>query len=221
MNQTPNDADNGGPAPRIGALSPEAPPVVLASQSATRRRMLRDAGVPLLTHSPGVDEDEVKAALRAEGAGAAEVAEGLAELKARRVSPRYGQTLVIGADQMLDCEGTWFDKPATREAARATLKALSGRTHKLVVSTVVVKESARLWHQTDAAELTMRPLSDDFIEHYLDAVGEAACQSVGAYQLEGLGAQLFSRVRGDYFTVLGLPLLPLLGFLREHKVVPT
>jgi septum formation protein len=220
MSDTANTAEP-EPTPRIGPLSPEAPPVVLASQSVTRRRMLRDAGVPLLTHGPGVDEDEVKAALRAEGASAAEVAEGLAELKARRVSPRYGQTLVIGADQMLDCEGTWFDKPSNRDAARDTLKALSGRTHRLVVSAVVVKDSARLWHQTDAAELTMRPLSDDFIKHYLDAVGDAACHSVGAYQLEGLGAQLFSRVRGDYFTVLGLPLLPLLGFLREHKVVPT
>jgi septum formation protein len=210
------------PSHEIPLAATETPPaLVLASRSPARRRMLLDAGVRLIADGPGVDEEGVKAAFRADGAEPAEVAEALAEMKAKRVSPRYEKALVLGADQMLACDGVWFDKPDSRDEARAHLRRLRGRTHRLLVSAVVVKDGARIWHQTDAAELTMRNLSDDFIEAYLDAVGDAALDSVGAYQLEGLGAQLFGRVQGDYFTVLGLPLLPLLAFLREHKVVPS
>jgi len=212
---------DGTDSPRIGAPAPDAPRVVLASGSAARRDMLTGAGVPLDIDAPGVDETEVKAALGHEGALAAEVAEALAEMKARRIAQRHEKALVIGADQMLECDGTWFDKPVDRASARRTLEALSGRTHRLIVCAVTVKDDARLWHQIDSADLTMRPLGGAFIDAYLDAVGDGALDSVGAYQLESLGAQLFSRVQGDYFTVLGLPLLPLLGFLREHKVVPT
>ena len=207
--------------PRIGEPFLDAPRVVLASRSPARRAMLFNAGVPVTSDSPGVDEAELKTSFGHEGASAEQVAEGLAEMKARRIAQRYSKALVIGADQMLECEGTWFDKPTNRDAAREHLQALSGRTHRLIVCAVAVKDDSRLWHQTDSAELTMRPLRAEFIETYLDAVGDAAMQSVGAYQLEGLGPQLFSRIQGDYFTVLGLPLLPLLGFLREHKVVPT
>ena len=209
------------PASRIGTPPAHAPRVVLASRSPARQRMLAHAGVPVDTDVPGVDEAEVKAAFAADGAEPDQVAEALAEMKARRVADRQPGALVIGADQMLACAGTWYDKPADRTAAQAQLRALSGRTHRLVVTTVVIRDGTRLWHQTDAAELTMRPLSDGFIAQYLDAVGDAALDSVGGYQLEGLGAQLFTGVRGDYFTVLGLPLLPLLNFLREHEVVPT
>ncbi|RDD63269.1 Maf family protein [Ferruginivarius sediminum] len=207
------------PKRRVAGAKPDAPSLVLASKSAARRQMLLDAGVPVVVDSAGIDEESVKAGLRAEGATPHEVAEVLAELKATRISPRHPGALVLGADQMLECEGKWFDKPADTAGAAAHLKALSGQSHRLIASAVIVKDGTRIWHQVDSAELTMRPLSDAFIAAYLDAVGDDALHSVGAYQLEGLGAQLFTRVRGDYFTVLGLPLLPLLEFLRTHGVI--
>ncbi len=196
------------------------PPLVLASASRTRREMLERAGVPCRAVAPGVDEAEVKRAFRAEAAGAADLATALAELKARTVSAGCAGALVVGADQVLECEGRLYDKPADADAARAQIAALSGRVHHLVTAAAVVRDGARLWHHVDRARLTMRPLSPRFIDAYLDAVGGEACESVGGYRLEGLGAQLFSRVEGDFFTVLGLPLLPLLGFLRAQGVVP-
>lgn len=201
--------------------SDSAPPLILASGSPVRRQLLEQAGIPVRTDRPGVDESEIKAGMGADGAASAEVAEALAETKARRISPRYPGALVLGADQMLDLDGTWLDKPANRDEAWTHLQRLRGGTHRLSVSAVVVQDGTRLWHQTEMAELTMRQFSDSFLEAYLDAVGDAALDSVGAYQLEGLGAQLFARIRGDYFTILGLPLLPLLGFLRAHKVIRT
>jgi septum formation protein len=196
-----------------------APNVVLASASAIRRTLLANAGVPIAVDPGAVDEDEVKRAMRADGAPAAAVAETLAEMKAMRVAPRHPGALVLGADQMLDCNGVWFDKPGDRAHAEAHLTALAGRTHKLISAVVCVRNGARIWHHTATASLTMRPLSREFIAAYLDAVGPQALSSVGAYQLEGLGAHLFARVEGDYFTVLGLPLLAVLAFLREHNVV--
>jgi septum formation protein len=196
------------------------PIVVLASASRTRAALLHKAGVPCLAEAAGIDEDEIKRALRGEGASTAEAAETLAELKAAKLSRRHPGALVIGADQMLECGGVWFDKPPDREHARAHLVALRGKSHELVSAVVVTRDGTRLWHHVDRARLHMRDFSDTFLEAYLERIGPAACESVGAYQLEGLGAQLFSRVEGDYFTVLGLPLLPLLDFLRNHGVVP-
>ena len=198
-----------------------APEVILASASPSRRMLLVNAGVPVSFEAAQIDEGEIKQALRSEGATAAQVAETLAELKAQRIARRHPGALVIGADQMLDCNGVWFDRPADLDHAAAHLESLSGRTHELVSCACVVRDGARLWHHIDRARLTMRPLSSEFIASYLAAVGEAALSSVGAYQLEGLGAQLFSRVEGDYFTILGLPLLPLLDFLRNHQAVAT
>ncbi|PGH54892.1 septum formation protein Maf [Azospirillum palustre] len=195
-----------------------APKLVLASGSRTRAAMLEQAGVPAILDRPLVDEDEVKAAGRAEGVPADAVAEALAELKAQRITRRHPGALVVGADQMLDCEGRWFDKPADRAAARAQLLDLRGQTHQLVSCAVVVRDGERMWHKTDSARLTMRNFSEAFLDDYLDRVGDDVLHSVGAYQLEGLGAQLFHRVEGDFFTILGLPLLPLLGFLRVHGV---
>ncbi len=206
---------------RIGPAGAAAPQVVLASASPSRRRLLADAGVPASCEIAQVDEDEVKRALKAEGATPEQAAETLAELKAQRVSRRRAAALVIGADQMMECNGVWFDKPPDRDHAAAHLRALSGKPHRLITAVCVVRDGTRLWHHLEQAQLRMRPLSDDFIECYLDAVGDAATTSVGAYQLEGLGAQLFDSVEGDYFTILGLPLLPLLDFLRRHEVVPT
>lgn len=193
--------------------------VVLASGSRTRAAMLEQAGVSVTCHPAAVDEDEVKRSFRAEGFPVEAVAEALAELKATRVAARYPGALVIGADQMLECEGDWFDKPVDRGAAREQLLRLRGRTHRLVSCAVVVRDGERLWHQVQSARLTVRPFTDAFLDDYLDRAGDRVLTSVGAYQIEGLGAQLFSRVEGDWFTILGLPLLPLLGFLRVHGVL--
>lgn len=193
--------------------------LVLASASLARRSLLRAAGIAVEAQPAGVDEAEVKASLRSEGATAEAAAEALAEIKAQRVSRRRAGALVLGADQILECEGRWFDKPADRTSARAQLLALRGRTHRLVSSAVAVRDGMRLWHHTAEAALTMRPFTDDFLDLYLETAGPDALLSVGAYQIEGLGIQLFSRIRGDYFVILGLPLLPLLDFLRRQGVV--
>ena len=210
------------PAPaRTEAARSDAPEVVLASASRARLELLRRAGIDVRAEPARVDEAEVKAALRAENAEVTAAAETLAELKAQRVSRRAPGALVIGADQILECEGRWFDKPADRAGAAEHLRALSGKTHALVTAACVVRDGVRLWHHREAPRLTMRPLDESFIESYLDAAGPEALQTVGAYQLEGRGAQLFTKVTGDYFTILGLPLLPLLGFLREQGVLPS
>lgn len=193
--------------------------LVLASASITRADMLRRAGLACVVDPAHVDEDEVKRALRASGASAGDLAEALAELKARKISSRHAGAWVIGADQVLDCQGKWFDKPVDRAAARAQLLDLRGKTHELISAVCVLRDGARLWHHIGRARLTVRLFTDGFLDDYLDQAGSAVLQSVGAYQLEGIGAQLFSRVEGDYFTILGLPLLPLLDFLRNHAVV--
>lgn len=194
--------------------------LVLASGSATRRAMFEAIGLAVESLPPRVDEAEAKQSLKAEGASAAEAAEALAELKAQRVSRRAPGAFVIGADQMLECEGAWFDKPETRAGAAAQLRALSGKRHQLVSAVLVVCDGKRLWQHSGRATLQVRTLSDAFIETYLDAAGDAVLSSVGAYHFEGLGAHLFRAVEGDYHTILGLPLLPLLDFLRTHGLVP-
>ncbi|HLN25355.1 MAG TPA: Maf family protein [Patescibacteria group bacterium] len=193
--------------------------VILASGSQTRFALLSAAGLTVIPVPPGVDEDAVKLSLKAEGADAGRTAEALAEIKALRVSNRHAGALVIGADQMLECQGQWFDKPRDRVQARAQLLSLRGQTHRLITAAAVLLDGQRIWHHIETASLTMRPFSEAFLDQYLDRAGDAVLSSVGAYQLEGLGAQLFSQVKGDHFTILGLPLLPLLDFLREHGVV--
>ncbi|HWA41988.1 MAG TPA: Maf family nucleotide pyrophosphatase [Hypericibacter adhaerens] len=197
-----------------------SPRLLLASASPTRRRMLEQAGLVFAAEAAPVDEEEAKRSLESEGADAAALAEALAELKARAVSRRHPGRFVIGADQVLDCEGRRFDKPPDAAAARAQLMALRGKTHELISAAVVVRDGERLWHHTARARLTMRPFSPAFLDEYLARGLPDILGSVGAYRLEGLGAQLFSRIEGDYFTILGLPLLPLLDFLRPHGLVP-
>lgn len=193
--------------------------VVLASASVTRAKILRRAGVNFAVDAAAVDEDEIKRLLHAEGAEAIHAAEALAELKATRVSERHANALVIGADQILECDGTWFDKPADLAAARRDLEALRGRTHWQATSVCVVKNGAPLWLHSDRARLVMRDFSDDFLGEYLAAAGDDILGCVGAYQIEGIGAQLFASIEGDYFSILGLPLLPLLDALRGHGAV--
>jgi septum formation protein len=181
--------------------------------------MLRQAGLDFTVEAAAVDEDEVKRALRVEGADAGRAAEMLAELKAMHVSGRRPGALVIGADQILDCNGAWFDKPADRATARRDLAILRGRDHQQITAACVVRDGVLIWHTTQRARLTMRDFSDDFLDRYLDAAGGGILGCAGGYQLEGVGVQLFSRVDGDYFAILGLPLLPLLDFLRGHRVI--
>lgn len=197
------------------SLAPREP-LVLASGSATRARLLADAGLPILVDPAAVDEEEIRVSFQAEGRDADACAAALAETKAKRVSARHTGALVLGADQILDCGGRWLEKPHDPEAARAQLIQLRGKRHTLITAAAIVRNGALLWHTIDRAQLTMRAFSDGFLDDYLAAGGEDLQGSVGAYQLEGLGAQLFERVEGDFFTILGLPLLPLLDFLRGH-----
>ena len=189
--------------------------VILASQSVARRAVLTGAGVAHEATVSGVDEDVAKAGLLAQGAGPREVAEALAGLKALAVSAsRPG--LVIGADQTLDLDGALYDKVGDVAAARDRLRLLRGRTHRLHSAVVVARDGQTIWRETVSASLTMRDFSDGFLEAYLTAEGEAALGSVGCYRLEGPGAQLFSHIEGDYFAILGLPLMGLMDLLRRH-----
>lgn len=193
--------------------------VTLASGSASRRALLAAAGVNAEAVAPNVDEESFRAALRAEGTPVRDQAMGLAELKALRVSAgRPG--LVIGGDQMLALGDTAFDKPKDMAEARSHLERLSGQSHTLETAIVICEDGRPVWRHLARPKLTMRPLTPAFIDGYLDACGDQLLSTVGAYQLEGLGAQLFSRIEGDYFSILGLPLLPLLDYLRIRKVLP-
>jgi len=192
--------------------------LILASGSAARRQMLEAVGLSFEVETPRVDEEAAKASLRAEGLKPRDQADALAELKALSVS-RKRAGFVIGADQMLAIGGEVFDKPRDAAEAREHLLRLRGQTHELITAAVVAKEGAIIWRHIDTPRLRMRVFSDAFLDDYLARAGDDVLRSVGAYQLEGLGAQLFERVEGDYFSVLGLPLLPLLAFLREHGIV--
>lgn len=193
--------------------------LILASSSKTRHAMLKNAGVECDAISSMIDEDGYKQSMKAEGANAAEAAETLAEMKALRMYRQQPDGIVIAADQMLECNGIWFDKPKDRDNTRAQLLALRGKTHQLVSAAVIYKEGSRIWGTIDTAHLTMRNFTEEWLDWYLDTAGEDIFDCVGGYQLEGIGAQLFTEIRGDYFTVLGLPLLPLIGFLRDHGVL--
>lgn len=191
-------------------------PVILASGSPTRRALLEAAGVAVSTVAPAVDEAAIKESVRRQGGDADQAAKALAAAKAVAVAAAHPAALVIGADQMLDCGGDWFDKPADGQAARDQLIALRGRTHRLVTAAAVAEDGRIVWQHVAEATMTMRAFSDAFLDHYLARAGDAVRGSVGAYQLEGLGAQLFAQVSGDHFTILGLQLLPVLDCLRAR-----
>ena len=199
-------------------MQASVPPLVLASSSRSRRQLLANAGLAFEVDPPGIDEVQATRSLLGERASPQEIAETLAEMKALRVSTRRPQALVVAGDSTLAANGRLFDKPPTIEAARKQLLALSGQAHELFSSVVVARAGVRIWHWNERARLTMRPFGERFLDAYLARAGESVLGSVGAYQLEGLGAHLFSRVDGDYFTILGLPLLPLLSFLAGHGV---
>lgn len=193
--------------------------LVLASTSPGRRAMLSAAGVAHEAVAPHVDEDAAKAAFAAKSLGGRQLADALAELKAVRVSQRRPGDLVIGCDQTLELDdGQLLDKPGAALAAQ--LRLLSGRTHVLHSAVVAAEDGAPVWRHVGRASMTMRTLSDAFIADYVSRETEAA-NCVGGYRIEGLGAQLFDRIDGDAFTIIGLPLLPLLGWLRLRNVLGT
>lgn len=192
--------------------------LILASASLARAALLRAAGIDFAIEPAAIDEARIKRLARAIGDSALVCAFALAVEKARAVCVHHRDALVIGADQILVADEDWFDKPADLVEARAQLRSLGGRTHVLATAACVVSNGETLWHATSAPELTMRDFSEDFLDSYLAAEGEALFSSVGAYRLEGRGVQLFSRIVGDHFAVLGLPLLELLEFLRRRGV---
>jgi septum formation protein len=193
-------------------LSPD--PLVLASRSKVRQKLLAAAGIPIDVCPADLDERELEAHSPSQQSDA--VATFLATEKALSVELSNPGRLVLGADQLLALDGKRFSKPGDRASARAQLLELSGRTHTLYSAIAFVENATVRFEHVSTARMTMRSLSDRFLEHYLDVVGNAATESVGAYQLEGLGIQLFERVEGEYFTVLGLPLMEVLGFLRQR-----
>jgi septum formation protein len=190
--------------------------LILASGSRYRLALLGQAGVVAEAVAPLIDEAEVKAGARAGGMAAEDAAVLLASLKAERVARRHPDALVIGADQLLVCDGRWFDKPPDLEAARAQLRALRGRTHVLATAVVCQRGGQRLWQHVARPRMTMRDFSDAFLEQYVALEGEVLTTTVGAYRVEGPGVQLFDGIEGEHAAIIGLPLLPLLGFLRQH-----
>jgi septum formation protein len=191
-------------------------PLLLASTSGTRRMLLESAGLPVETEAPDIDERAIEAGMPKDPRG---IAQQLARQKVLAVSRRRPDRIVIGADQTLACESRLFHKPADRESAREQLAALAGRVHALHSAFAIAKGGAIIHEDIANARLAMRPLSADNIDLYLDQAGDTAQQSVGVYQVEGLGIHLFESIEGDYSTILGLPLLPLLAALRKRELL--
>jgi septum formation protein len=196
------------------------PPLILASSSKTRARLLEAAGLAFIVEPPGLDESVMRQAVSgAQSLAPHDVAEVLARAKAEAVSDFAPKAYVIGADQVLAFGDLIISKPETMEAARRHLLDLSGKTHTLHTAVAVATNGETIWAETTMATLTMRKLSPEFIGRYLAAAGEEVLSSVGAYQIESLGVELFDKIDGDYFSILGLPLVPLLDTLRGEGVI--
>jgi septum formation protein len=196
------------------------PPLILASASKSRARILEAAGLAFIVAPPGLDEGAMRQAVSGQGSlNPHDVAEVLARTKAEAVSELAPQAYVIGGDQILVLGKTMLTKPDSMEAARRQLLDLSGKTHTLHTAVAVATSGDTFWAETTVATLTMRKLTPEFIGRYLAAAGEEVLGSVGAYQLESLGVQLFDKIDGDYFSILGLPLIPLLDTLRREGVI--
>ena len=195
------------------------PALILASQSASRQVMLREAGIVFEAMTPDINEEAVKETLLAEGKAPRVIADALAELKTSKITTRWPDAIVLGADQLLVCDGILFNKAADLSQARRSLEKLRGRTHRLISAAVLTKGGRPIWRHIETAEMTMRNFSDAFLDAYLAVEGEALLGSVGCYHIEGAGAQLFENVSGDCFAIRGLPLIALLEALRENGVL--
>jgi septum formation protein len=194
----------------------EPKPLVLASKSSARAALLKQTGIPFITAAADIDERAVEVPLRAAGAAARNIAAHLAKAKAGAVAPQHRDHLVLGADQTLALGDRMFTKPASRKDALEQLRALSGREHELHSAICVMRDGDILFEAIETARMKMRPLSEPFLTAYADAAGPALRASVGAYQVEGLGIHLFESIAGEHSTILGLPLIPLLAFLRRN-----
>ncbi len=195
--------------------------VLLASGSEIRQQLLLGAGVAINVETSPVDEPSIMAALLQENAKPRDIADTLAEYKGRRVAIKNPDKIVISADQVLVCEGQVYSKPDTQEQAMKQLQQLRGKGHQLLSAVVIFEDGAPVWRHIGRAQLVMRDFSDAFLAEYVQKIGDDILTTVGCYKLESLGVQLFSQVQGDYFTILGLPLIEVLGFLRTRGVLPT
>ncbi|SMX47108.1 Maf family protein [Actibacterium lipolyticum] len=194
-------------------------PIILASSSEIRQQMLRQAGVEFEVLPSRIDEEAIRAALEAEEANPRDIADALAEFKARKIADKFPDRMVIGCDQVLELKGKVMSKPTDLDQARVQLRQLRANRHKLLSAAVIYDEGKPVWRHVGEVRLTMRPFSDSYMEDYLARNWESVQHSVGCYKLEEEGVRLFSRVEGDYFTVLGLPLLELLSYLTMRGKV--
>ncbi|HEY9040272.1 MAG TPA: Maf family nucleotide pyrophosphatase [Roseovarius sp.] len=193
--------------------------IILASTSEIRRTLLQNTGVDFDVMAARVDEEGVKASLVAEDAPPRDIADALAELKARKISERHPGAMVIGCDQVLELDGAILSKPSTQEEARAHLARMNGKTHRLLTAAVICEGGAPVWRHVGVVQLRMRDVSDSYLDDYVARNWDSIRHSVGAYKLEEEGVRLFGQITGDYFHVLGLPLLELLGFLMTRGVL--
>lgn len=196
--------------------------LILASGSAGRLAILRAAGVDVEAHVPAVDEDSIKEAMAGEDAKPRDIADALAEAKATKVSRKFPGELVLGCDQILvTAEDLLLDKPQNADDAKAHLRILSGSTHRLISAAVICEGGIPVWRMVDTAKMTMRPLSEEFIDDYVERYWSEIRHCVGCYRIEAEGAQLFTGISGSHFTVIGLPLLPVLDYLRVRAKLPS
>ena len=194
-------------------------PIILASGSSIRAQLLRNAGVPFTVQTARVDEDTAKRALLAEGAPPRDIADTLAEMKARKVSDKTPGAMVLGCDQVLDFDGQLLSKPETPQDALTQLKAMRGKRHMLLSAAVIYQDGEPIWRHVGQVRLRMRMSSDAYLRDYIDRNWDSICHAVGAYKLEEEGVRLFATIDGDYFNVLGMPLLELLNFLAVKGVI--
>ena len=192
--------------------------LILASGSAIRAEMLRNAGVSFAVDPATVDEGEIRDAMLSQGSEAIDIAKALAVAKAQQIAAKYPDDLVLGADQVLVCEGRLFEKPTSTSDAADQLRVLRGKQHELISAVALFEENKLVWQTAERVQLRMRDFSDSFLKKYVTSQGDDLLTTVGSYKLEGAGAQLFTRVEGDYFSVLGLPLLEVLAILRTKNI---
>ena len=205
----------------IHSIAPMVKPLILASSSETRLRLLRAAGLDVTSHTPRIDEAAMRAALEADHATPRDIADALAEMKARKIADRHGDALVLGCDQVLEFRHKVWGKPESPAEAIAQLSTFRGQSHKLLSAIVLYDAGQPIWRYVGEVQLTMRMVSDDWLRDYVGRNWESIRHSVGGYKLEEEGIRLFSAIEGDYFTILGLPLLPLLGYLGERGFITT